>query len=95
MSKDHKIEYEGDLVPAYRFLDYVEGVKKVKYSGEILYNVLLEGYGTMSVNNLRCETLEPTSPIACVYRGVAYKKEIVAQDNLFRKGWAKIQPNRT
>jgi hypothetical protein len=79
MSKDHKIEYEGDLVPAYRFLDYVEGVKKVKYSGEILYNVLLEGYGTMSVNNLRCETLEPTSPIACVYRGVAYKKEIVAQ----------------
>jgi hypothetical protein len=79
MSKDHKIEYEGDLVPAYRFLDYVEGVKKVKYSGEILYNVLLEGYGTMSVNNLRCETLEPTSPIACVYRGVAYKKEIVPQ----------------
>jgi len=94
MSKDHKIEYEGDLVPAYRFLDYVEGVKKVKYSGEILYNVLLEGYGIMSVNNLRCETLEPTSPIACVYRGVAYKKEIVAQDHIFsakqvRKGWAK------
>jgi hypothetical protein len=89
MSKDHKIEYEGELVPAYRFLDYVEGIKKVKYSGEILYNVLLEGYGTMIVNNLRCETLEPTSPIACVYRGVVYKKEIVPQDNIFRKGWAK------
>jgi uncharacterized membrane protein len=74
MSKDHKVEYEGELVPVYRFLGYLEKVNKLKYSGELLYNVLLETYGTMSVNNLRCETLEPTSPIACVYRGVAYKK---------------------
>jgi surface protein len=74
MSKDHKIEFHGDLVSAYRFLDYSEDVKKVKYSGEILYNVLLEEYGTMSVNNLRCETLDPTSPIGCLYQGVAYKE---------------------
>jgi hypothetical protein len=74
MSKDHKIEFHGELVPAYRFLDYSEDVKKVKYSGEILYNVLLEEYGTMSVNNLRCETLDPTSPIGCLYQGVAYKE---------------------
>ena len=78
MSKDHQIEYEGELVPVYRFLDYSTDVTKVKYSGELLYNVLLEEYGTMCVNNLTCETLEPTSPIACVYRGVAYKKEKVA-----------------
>jgi hypothetical protein len=74
MSKDHKVEYNGDLVPVYRLLDYFADVKKVKYSGELLYNVLLAEYGTMSVNNLTCETLEPTSPIACVYRGVAYKE---------------------
>jgi len=75
MSKDHKIEYQGELVPVYRFLDYLEEVKKVKYSGEILYNVLLEEHGSMIVNNLRCETLDPTSPIGCLYRGVAYKEE--------------------
>ena len=75
MSKDHKIEFQGVLVPAYRLLDYTEEVKKVKYSGEILYNVLLEAHGTMIVNNLRCETLDPTSPIGCLYRGVAYKEE--------------------
>jgi len=74
MSKDHKIEYEGSMVPAYRFLDCLEDVKKVKYTGEILYNVLLAEYGTMSVNNLRCETLEPTSQIGCLYQGVAYKE---------------------
>jgi hypothetical protein len=75
MSKDHKIEFEGLLVPVYRLLDSFMDVTKVKYSGEILYNILLEEYGTMSVNNLRCETLEPTSPIGCLYRGVTYKEE--------------------
>ena len=75
MSKDHKIEYEGMMVPVYRLLDSFKDVTRVKYSGELLYNVLLAEYGTMSVNNLWCETLEPTSPIGCLYRGVAYKEE--------------------
>jgi hypothetical protein len=75
MSKDHKVEFDGQLTPAYRLLDYSAGVKKVKYSGEVLYNVLLAEYGVMSVNNLNCETLEPTCRIACAYRGVAYEEE--------------------
>jgi uncharacterized repeat protein (TIGR03803 family) len=75
LSKDHKIEYEGDLVQAYLLLDYSKNVKKVKYTGQLLYNVLLDEYGIMSVNNLRCETLDPASPIACVYRGVAHKEQ--------------------
>jgi hypothetical protein len=74
LTKDHKIEYEGALVQAHRLSSYSDNVTKVKYNGEVLYNVLLEEYGTMSVNNLRCETLDPTSPIACIYRGVAYKE---------------------
>jgi uncharacterized repeat protein (TIGR03803 family) len=84
MSKDHKIEYDWELVPVYRFLDYMDELKKVKYNGEVLYNVLLAEYGTMSVNNLRCETLDPTSPIACVYRGVAYK-EVKAAKGRFKR----------
>jgi hypothetical protein len=84
LTKDHKIEFEGQLTPAYRFLDYSENVKKVKYSGELLYNVLLTEYGVMNVNNLRCETLEPSSPIACVYRGVAYK-EVIVERNRFKR----------
>jgi hypothetical protein len=85
LTKDHKIEFEGALVPAYRFLDYSENVKKVKYTGEILYNVLLDTHGVMSVNNLRCETLEPSSPIACIYRGVAYKEANVERNRFKRK----------
>jgi len=67
MTKDHLIEFEGRLVPAYRFLDYSDQVKKVKYNGETLYNVLLATHGTMVVNNLVCETLHPDNIIAKLY----------------------------
>jgi hypothetical protein len=64
MSKDHIIEYKGKMVPAYRFLNVSSEVKKVKYNGEILYNVLLADYGRMEVNNMICETLHPENMIA-------------------------------
>ena len=67
MTKDHKIMYNGQLVPAYRFLNMSKQVNKVKYSGEILFNVLLAEYGTISVNNLKCETLHPDNVIAKLY----------------------------
>ena len=67
MSKDHQIEFEGKLVPAFRFLDFSREVKKVKYNGEILYNVLLDTYSKMNINNLMCETLHPDNRIAKLY----------------------------
>jgi hypothetical protein len=67
MTKDHKIMFEGRLVPAYRFLDYSDQVKKVKYNGELLYNVILTDYGLMNVNDLVCETLHPENIIAKLY----------------------------
>ena len=67
MTKDHKVEYEGKLVPAYRFASGFADVKKVKYTGEILYNVLLRNYTIMSVNNMMCETLHPDNFIAKLY----------------------------
>jgi uncharacterized repeat protein (TIGR03803 family) len=67
MSKEHQIEFNGQLVPAERFLNFSREVKKVKYTGEILYNVLLAQHGTMTVNGLQCETLHPTNLIAKLY----------------------------
>ena len=75
MSKDHKIEFEGRMVPAYRFLDHSDKVKKVKYSGETLYNVLLPTYGKMDVNNLICETLHPENQIAKLYNSTIFDKQ--------------------
>jgi hypothetical protein len=84
MTKDHQIEFEGRLVPAYRFLDYSDQVKKVTYNGETLYNVLLATHGTMVVNNLVCETLHPDNIIAKLYTTnytVAEKHDIIRQLN--------------
>ena len=67
MSKDHKILYNGKLVEAYRFLDHSEDVKKIKYNGEVLYNVLLDEHNVMNVNNIICETLHPNNVIAKLY----------------------------
>jgi len=69
MSKDHRLEFEGQMVPAYRFLDFSDQVKKVTYNGEILYNVLLPKYGKVDVNNLVCETLHPENQVAQLYLG--------------------------
>jgi hypothetical protein len=55
MTKDHLIEYKGQLVPAHRFLHLSKNVKKVQYLGETLYNVLLTEHSIMDVNNLKCE----------------------------------------
>lgn len=75
MSKDHHIEFEGKLVPAYRFLDYSELVKKVAYNGEVLYNVLMLEYGTMSINNLICETLHPENIVAKLYMNITEEND--------------------
>ena len=79
MSKDHKIVYEGKLLEAYRFLEITYRVKKVKYSGETLYNVLLETYGIMKVNNLECETLHPQNAIAKLYLTTLKKQTFISE----------------
>ena len=77
MTKDHLIEYKGQFAPAYRFLNHSKHIKKVAYSGEILYNVLLPTHSTMRVNNLLCETLHPENAIAKLYRTCTAEKSSV------------------
>ena len=67
MTKEHKLYYQGKMREANDFLGKFEKVVKVKYTGEILYNVLMEEYSQMRVNNLICETLHPSNVIAKLY----------------------------
>jgi hypothetical protein len=70
ISKKHKVYYEGTMYEASYFLDKFENVQKVKYNGELLYNVLLKNYSYMVVNNLICETLHPENNVAKIYQNV-------------------------
>jgi hypothetical protein len=68
MTKEHKVLFQDKLVPAYKFLNISGEIKRVKYNGETLYNVLMETHRTMNVNNLICETLHPDNLIAKIYK---------------------------
>jgi hypothetical protein len=67
ISQNHRIFYNGKLIKAKEFLNDDESVNKVKYTGEVLYNVLMEEHDKMIVNNLICETLHPDNGVAKVY----------------------------
>ncbi len=64
ITKNHKLFYKGGMIKAKDFINKFENVYQIKYNGEILYNVLMEDYYKMVVNNLICETLDPKNPIA-------------------------------
>ena len=84
LTKDHLVLYHGQMVPAERLLRVSPQVTKVKYSGEVLYNVLLADHSTMRVNNLVCETLHPDNAIAQLYKSpfsAAYKSNLIAVMN--------------
>ncbi len=59
----HKVLYNGQLIPAKNFVSHFN-VKKIKYYGQPLYNILLDTYSIVKVNNLICETLHPENPVA-------------------------------
>ena len=80
MSCPHKIYYKGKMIEASKFITHFENVYKIEYSGEILYNVLMEKYTSIIVNNLICETLDPKNMIAKLYTSnfsEKYKNNIV------------------
>ena len=84
MSKHHKLYYNGKMIETINFLDDFENVKKVKYNGEVLYNILLEKYGKVTVNNMICETLHPENLVAKIYTSnldVDYKNQIIKEMN--------------
>ena len=65
MTPGHEVLYRGKLVQAKHFVGRVEGVHNVPYNGkDVLYNVLQEKHGLMSVNNMVLETLHPENKVA-------------------------------
>ena len=55
------------MIKAKKFIGKYENIYKIKNNNEILYNILLEKYDKMIVNNLICETLHPDNMIAKLY----------------------------
>jgi hypothetical protein len=74
VSKNHKVLYNNELIEAYKLVG-LEDIEYFEYNGEVLYNILLENYSIISVNNMHVETLDPNNIIAKIYSGKYSKKE--------------------
>ena len=59
-------------------------MERVKYNGQTLYNILLEDYSWVMVNDMVCETLQPENEIAKWYLSdlpQLYKDKIITVMN--------------
>jgi hypothetical protein len=67
MSANHLVSYEGQMKKAKEFLNHFNSIHKVKYNGEMMYNVLMEKHEVILVNNMVCETLDPSNTMAKIF----------------------------
>ena len=84
MSQDHKLYFNGKLTEASKFIGSFYNVTKIPYDGNFLYNILMEKYDTVNVNNLICETLHPDNSIAKIFTEnliTEYKNKIIVLNN--------------
>jgi hypothetical protein len=72
VTKDHKIMYNNKMVSAQYFELWNPNVKQVKYKMHTLYNIALEGKGTMIANNMQTETLDPSNKLYKIYDRIAH-----------------------
>jgi len=67
IAPDHKIFYRGMFIKACKFVGLFQNVHNIHYNGQILYNILMKKHFKMKINNIICETLQPTNHIATLY----------------------------
>ena len=77
MSGNHMVYANGAMRKAKELLQMVNfnRIYKVNYDGEYMYNVLMEKHETMVVNNMVCETLDPTNTIAKLHHHLKNAKQ--------------------
>jgi hypothetical protein len=84
VTQNHRILHKGSMVKAKKLVDLVDNglIKKADYSGDILYNILLEEQGKMVVNNMITETLDPENGIAKLYKKFKLSNLTESEKNL-------------
>ena len=75
MTQGHSVFYKGKMILAKEFVKHMENVKKIPYNGEIVYNILLEKYDKMVVNNLICNTMPTNHLLSILYMMLPHLNE--------------------
>jgi hypothetical protein len=76
MTEEHEILYKNIFVHAYELLNrgISKNITRIRYTGETLYNILMETHDVVLANNMPVETLHPENLIAKLYRDSNYDK---------------------
>ena len=86
MSKDHMVSYKGGMLNANRLEHAETNVCNVDNTKTVLYNVLLESYSKMIVNNMEVDTLHHENMVAKMslfnWSSPAQKREFVNEYNV-------------
>jgi len=84
ISNNHLIMYKNKLIAAKMFVGKTPRITYKKYTGEIMYNILMEKHYIVTVNNMKVETLNPNHIVATLYRdkhSEKDKKKLILQIN--------------
>jgi hypothetical protein len=73
LSKKQKIYYNEKFIEAINLINNENIIKINYYDNKILYNILMENYNTMIVNNMTVDTLHPKNIVAQLYLLNSYK----------------------
>lgn len=73
LNKKQKIYYNEKFIEAINLINNENIIKINYYDNKILYNILMENYNTMIVNNMTVDTLHPKNIVAQLYLLNSYK----------------------
>jgi surface protein len=68
LSKNHRVDFGYHRLKANDYIGMFDGIYKIPYHKQPLYNVLLPIHSTMKVNHMTCETLHPNHIIAKIHK---------------------------
>ena len=75
ISNNHLIMYKNKLIAAKMFVGKTPRITYKKYTGELMYNILMEKHYVVTVNNMKVETLNPNHIVATLYRDTHSEKD--------------------
>jgi len=80
MSGNHRVVVNGQMKMARELLKArsvgfgakMHSINAIRYDGQPMYNVLMEDYNVILVNNMVCETLDPDNKMADLHAHLKY-----------------------
>ena len=93
ITPEHKVFINGVMTEAKKLVNN-DTIYKCKYKGEYVYNILQEEHSDMYVNNMLCETLDPSNSIRKLYTKNATNEDIIEYNKTIKSIYETNEYNK-